>query len=42
MTRWLSDSDQERIQAFAETPKYKRSPEMLAPDSEDEDEDDEE
>lgn len=35
MTRWLSENDRERIEEFAETPKYKRSPEMLAPDGDD-------
>ncbi len=38
MTGWLSDSDRERIEEFAETPKYKRSPEMLAPESDEDDE----
>ena len=35
MTRWLSQSDRERIQEFAETPKYERNPEMLSPDTDD-------
>lgn len=39
MTQWLSDSDRERIQEFAKTPKYERSPEMLAPESGEDDTD---
>jgi hypothetical protein len=38
MTGWLSDSDRERIEEFAQTPKYERSPEMLAPESDEDDE----
>jgi len=38
MTGWLSDSDRERIEEFAQTPKYERSPEMLSPESDEDDE----
>lgn len=38
MTGWLSDSDRERIEEFAQTPKYERDPEMLAPESDEDDE----
>jgi hypothetical protein len=39
MTGWLSKSDRERIEEFAQTPKYERSPEMLSPETDDEDDD---
>lgn len=39
MPKWLSDSERERIAEFAETPKYERDPEMLAPDDDDKDDD---
>jgi len=38
MPKWLSESDRERIAEFAATPKYKRDPEMLAPDDPDDEE----
>ena len=37
MTGRLSSSDWERIRKFAETPTYKREPEMLVPDGDEED-----
>ncbi len=37
MPKWLSESERERIAEFAATPKYKRDPEMLAPDDDEED-----
>lgn len=37
MPKWLSDSEQERIAEFAATPKYKRDPEMLSPDDDEDD-----
>lgn len=37
MAEWLSESDRERIEEFAATPKYERDPDMLAPDDSDDD-----
>jgi hypothetical protein len=31
MSQWLTDTDQERIEAFAERPAYERRPDMLLP-----------
>ncbi|WP_269785483.1 hypothetical protein [Halobacterium zhouii] len=36
MTRRLSESDWDRIQRFAKAPVYKRNPEMLLPEDEQE------
>lgn len=38
MTERLSDGDWRRIQQFARTPMHERSPEMLTPDSGDQEE----
>lgn len=32
MSEWLSEDDIDRINQFANTPAYARTPEMLAPD----------
>ena len=32
MTRYLSETEMERIKEFANTPEYRRSPEQLLPD----------
>lgn len=34
MTEWLTSEDRERIERFAETPGYDRTPEMLVPETE--------
>jgi hypothetical protein len=33
MDGWLTESEMERISEFVATPKYKREPEMLLPDT---------
>jgi len=38
MPRGLSTDDLERIRQFSETPAYERTPEMLLPESDEEDE----
>ena len=36
MSQWLTTEDLERISQFAELPAYERTPEMLLPESEEE------
>lgn len=38
MSQWLTDTDQKRIEEFAESPAYRRRPEMLLPREADGDE----
>ena len=33
MDGWLTESEMQRISEFVSTPKYKREPEMLLPDT---------
>ena len=37
MSQWLTTEDLERISEFAELPAYERTPEMLLPDADDND-----
>lgn len=32
MAHWITESDQERMAKFANTPKYRRGPHLLEPD----------
>jgi hypothetical protein len=38
MSRHISDSERERMEEFARTPVYKREPDQLLPDEDEEDE----
>lgn len=37
MAHQITDSEQQRMQEFATTPKYQRNPHLLEPDADDED-----